>query len=167
MTKIVRYTNPWNEWRDMNALSRVMDRWVNEAFGDRMGLTWNNGYNVDSPSLDVAETPEAYTVKASLPGWKPEDVDITFENGVVTLKGEVKTETENGTGNGETAEKDKDSKTKYHFKEIRKASFYRQLTLPTEVQAEKASAQFENGLLTLTLPKAEVVKPKQIKIATK
>ena len=163
MTKIVRYAKPWNEWRDMNALSRVMDRWVNEAFGDRMGVAWNNGYNVDTPSLDVAETPEAYTVKAALPGWKPEDVDITFENGVVTLKGEVKSETE--SGNGEAPEKD--SKTKYHFKEIRKASFYRQLSLPTEVQAEKASAQFENGLLTLTLPKAEVVKPKQIKIAAK
>ena len=165
MSKIVRYTNPWNEWRDLNALSRVMDRWVNEAFGDRMSVAWNNGYNVDAPSLDVAETPEAYTVKASLPGWKPEDVDITFENGVVTLKGELKSESENG--NGEAPEKNTDPKTKYHFKEIRKASFYRQLSLPTEVQAEKASAQFENGLLTLTLPKAEVVKPKQIKIAAK
>ena len=160
MSKIIRYTNPWNEW---TALNRVMDRWVNDAFGGRVPVQWNTGYDVDAPSLDVAETPEGYTVKAALPGWKPEDVDITFEKGVVTLKGEVKEETEKD----EAPQKDGTPSARYHIKEIRKASFYRQLSLPVEVDAEKANAAFEHGVLTLTLPKAEVIKPKQIKIAAK
>ena len=162
MSKIIRYANPWNEWA---ALSRVMDRWVNEAGGGSHPITWKAGHNVDAPSLDVAESPENYTIKAALPGWKPEDVDITFEKGVVTLKGDLKNENENGK---EAPGNEPGSNTsRYHFKEIRKASFYRQLSLPVEVEAEKANAEFENGVLTLTLPKAEVVKPKQIKIAAK
>ena len=149
MSRIIRYTNPWCEWATLN---RALNRWATEAAGAQ------NGDQVDVPSLDVAESPEQYTIKAALPGWKPEDVDITFEKGVVTLKGEVKTE--------EANEKTEEN-AKYHFKEIRKASFYRQLSLPSEVEAEKANAAFENGVLTLNLPKAEVVKPKQIKIAAK
>ena len=160
MSKIIRYTNPWNEWA---ALNRVMDRWLNDTADNRTPTPWNTSYNVDVPSLDVAESPESYTVKAALPGWKPEDVDITFEKGVVTLKGDVKEESETN----DDKNKNGTENARYHVKEIRKASFYRQLSLPIEVEAEKASAAFENGVLTLTLPKAEVVKPKQIKIAAK
>ena len=95
-------------------------------------------------------------MKAALPGWKPEDVDVTFENGAVTLKGETKAETNAA-----------DEVAKYHHREIRKTSFSRTVNFPVEVAADKANAEFENGMLTLTLPKAEVIKPKQIKIAVK
>jgi HSP20 family protein len=157
-TRIVRY-NPVVALSELNALGRVMDRWMEDAIsgasGGRVARNWN-GWNTAAPSVDVKETAEGYELKAELPGWKPEDVDITFENGVLTLKGELKEEAEQ---NGEGA--------KWHSKEIRQASFVRSFTLPTEVQADKANAQFENGVLTLSLPKAEVVKPKQIKIAAK
>ena len=135
---MIRY-NPWNEFA-------ALDRF----------LTGNARTAASGPAIDIAETPQSYTVKAALPGWKPEDVDVTFENGVVTLKGESKDEK---SASEEVA--------KYHQREIRKVSFARTVSFPVEVEADKANAEFENGVLTLTLPKAEVVQPKQIKIAVK
>jgi HSP20 family protein len=145
----------WNPTGEMLALSDAMDRLMRNAFVSP--AQWlENGFNVDAPALDIVETPEGYTVKAALPGWKSEDVDITFENGQLTLKGEWKDENEQS-----------DEKAKWHRKEIRYNSFQRSISLPVEVEADKAKAEFENGVLTLSLPKADVVKPKQIKIAAK
>jgi len=115
-------------------------------------------WNFDAPAMDVEETPEGYTVKAALAGWKPEDVDITFENGQLTLKGEW---------NQQNVQDNDKSAATWHHKEIRYNSFQRVVSLPIEIEADKAKADFENGMLTLTLPKAEVVKPKQIKIGVK
>ena len=140
---IVRY-NTWNEFA-------ALDRLMGNAFGVA------NGHAASSaPAIDIAETPQNYTVKAALPGWKPEDVDVTFENGTVTLKGAAKEEKPAG-----------EVVAKYHQREIRKMSFARTVSFPVEVEADKANAEFENGVLTLTLPKAEMVQPKQIKIAVK
>ena len=145
---------PFARVNDSATFSQAMDRMVRDAFGDGWLTTWQR--NADSmPAVDLAETPEAYVVKAALPGWKPEQVEISFENGVLTLKGEINEETE------------KSEAEKVHVREIRKASFLRRFNLPSEVDADKAAAEFENGVLTLSIPKAEVVKPKQIKIAVK
>lgn len=145
----------WAPANEMLALSDVMDRLMRNAFVSP--AKWiENGANFDAPAMDVTETADGYTVKAALPGWKPEDVDITFENGVLTVKGEWKEENEQN-----------DDKTKWHAKEIRYNSFQRNVTLPAEIEADKAQAEFVNGVLTLSIPKAEVVKPKQIKIAVK
>lgn len=149
MDTIVRY-NPWNE---MATLNRFLGRWMEEAMG---GSTPQNGADWTSPSLDVKETPENFEVSAELPGWKPENVDISVERGVLTLKGELDESVDERPN--------QPNNTKWHSREIRRTSFVRSITLPTEVQSDKASAYFENGVLTLTLPKAEVVKPKQIKI---
>ncbi|WP_240550383.1 Hsp20/alpha crystallin family protein [Candidatus Roseilinea sp. NK_OTU-006] len=139
----------------MLALSEVMDQLVRNAFVNTS--RWlGDGFDFEAPAMDVVETPEGFTVKAALPGWKPEDVDVTVENGMLTLKGEWKQE-----------EEDKDEKNRWHRREIRYSSFERSIALPTEVEADKAQATFENGILTLHIPKAEVVKPKQIKIAVK
>ena len=151
MTKIIRY-NPWNE---MATLNRFMGRWAEDALNNRAPR--NGDWNVDVPAVDVKETPEGYEFTAALPGWKSDDIDVTIEKGVLTLKGELKQEA------GEKAEQP--SNTKWHSREIRRSSFVRSFSLPAEVQSDKAAAQFDNGVLTLTLPKAEVVKPKQIKIA--
>ena len=112
------------------------------------------------PAIDVSENTAAYTVKAALPGWKPEQVDVTFEDGVLTLKGDIATETE-------APEAEAKPENKIHWKEIRQQSFVRSLTLPLAIETEKVNADFENGVLTLTLPKAEVIKPKQIRINVK
>jgi len=136
----------------------MMNRLMENAFvsPEQWVSDWPQGGGANAPAIDVTETNDEYTVKAALPGWKPANVDITFESGTVTLKGEVATENNEG-----------DEKTRWHRREIRQTSFARSITLPTEVEADKARAEFENGVLTLKLPKAEVVKPKQIKITVK
>ncbi len=152
-TRLVRRYDPISS--DMMSLRDMMDRLVESAFVSP--TQWmTNGANFDTPAIDVAENPDGYVIKAALPGWKPENVDVTFENGVVTLKGEVKEETEQ-----------RDENAKYHCREIRHNSFMRRVALPTEIETDKVKAEFENGVLVLTMPKAEVVKPKQIKISVK
>ncbi len=151
MANLVRRT--WNPAGEMLALSEAMDQLMRNAFVNT-ARWFDDGFNM--PAVDVMETPEGFTVKAALPGWKPEDVEVTVENGMLTLRGEWKQE-----------EESKDDKSRWLRREIRYSSFERSIQLPTEVEAEKAKAEFENGVLTLTIPKAEVVKPKQIKIAVK
>jgi len=145
MTGLVRRSR--NLAGEMVALSEMMDQLMRNAFVDP--ACWFN-----MPALDVMETPEEFTVKMALPGWKPEDVEVTVENGVLTLRGEWK-----------QAEERRDDKSRWLQREIRYSSFERSIHLPTEVEADKATAMFENGMLTLTIPKAEVIK--QIKITVK
>ncbi|MCS6773605.1 MAG: Hsp20/alpha crystallin family protein [Thermoflexales bacterium] len=138
----------------MLALTEAMEQLMRNAFIRPMRWPFEEMATV--PPMDVVETPEGFTVKASLPGWKPEDVEVTIENGQLTIRGEWKQEEEH-----------KDDKRQWHQREIRHSSFERRVLLPVEVEADKATARFENGVLTLSIPKAEVVKPKQIKIEVK
>ena len=89
-------------------------------------------------------------MKAFLPGIKPDDMQITVESNVLTLRGEFKSE------NGRNAT--------YHIREQRYGSFERSIALPVDVQTDSAQADFENGVLTISLPKAEAVRPKTINI---
>ena len=160
MTKIIRRTyNPFNVFNptsEMLSVRDLMNRMVENAYVNPS--QWLSNTVGNAPALDVTESAENYTIKAELPGWQSDQVDITFENGVVTLNGSMETDKKEGEG---------ENNEKYHYREIRKASFSRSISLPTEIEADKANAEFEHGVLTLTLPKAEVVKPKQIKIAVK
>ncbi len=151
MANLVR--RMWNPASEMLALSEAMDQLLRNAFVAPMRVL-EGGF--EEPAVDVMETKDAYIVKAALPGWKAENVDVTFENGRLVLSGEWKEENVQ-----------QDEHTRWHCKEINYKSFQRTITLPLEVEPEKAKAEFENGVLTLTVPKAEVVKPKQIKIAVK
>ena len=143
---------------DALSLRDMMNRLMENAFvsPEQWASDWTPGTGVGAPAVDVSENNDAYVVRAALPGWKPENVDITFESGTLTLKGEVNEESQQN-----------DENTRWHHREIRRNSFARTIALPAEVEADKARAEFENGVLTLTLPKAEVVKPKQIKITAK
>jgi HSP20 family protein len=127
-----------------------MEHAFDDAFGGPRVLTWEPaelGF-----ALDVYETDDALVVKAALPGVQPEQVDISVIGDVLTVKGETKSEDETKDGN-------------YHRRELRYGSFARSIALPTRVDHDKAEAKFENGILTISLPKAEEVKPKSIKIA--
>jgi HSP20 family protein len=101
--------------------------------------------------VDLYETNENVIVRASLPGVKPEDIDISVSGGVLTLKGESKEDHEETTEN-------------FYRRERRHGTFLRQFTLPSEVDPARADAVFEQGVLKLTLPKAEAAKPKTIKV---
>ncbi len=93
-------------------------------------------------------------VKANLPGMKSDDVQISVTNGILTLRGEVKQETEK-------------KEATWHLFERRYGAFERSVSLPTDVQTDKAKADFEDGVLTITMPKAETVKPRTISIKAK
>ena len=110
-----------------------------------------NGGRMILPAMDVAESEDSLTIQAELPGLKKDEVKITIENGVLTLSGEKKFEKE---------EKQKD----YHLVERRYGSFHRQITLPSQMDADKAKASFEDGVLKVEIPKLEVAKPKQLEI---
>lgn len=103
--------------------------------------------------FDIHETGNEVVVTASLPGIKPEDVEITITGDLLTIKGEVK---------ADQTVKQED----YILQERRYGTFCRSVTIVMPVVADKAEAKFEHGVLTLTLPKAEEVKPKQIKVTT-
>ena len=104
--------------------------------------------------MDMYQTANDVVVKAALPGVKPEEVDISITGDTLTIKGEHKEEKE---------VKQED----YFHKERSYGTFSRSLLIPVQIKADKAEAVFENGILTLNLPKAEEVKPKQIKIKAK
>jgi len=101
--------------------------------------------------VDVYETGDAVVVKATVPGVKPEEIDVTVTGDLLTIKGEFKQEA-------------KVEKPNYLRQERRFGSFCRQVGLPAGVNADKANATFENGVLTLEMPKVEAVKPKTVKV---
>jgi HSP20 family protein len=105
-----------------------------------------------TPATDLAETADAYVLRADLPGLRPEDVTIELENRVLSISGERRAETtENGAG--------------YHRVERSFGAFRRSLTLPAGVDAEAITASFDQGVLTVTVPKPAAVKPRRVSIA--
>ena len=124
-----------------------MDRFFNEPMA---GLrSWPEGANV--PAVDLYQTDDEVVVKAVLPGIKPDDINISITGDVLNLRGSV------------TEEVERQDAT-YYLRERRQGEFSRSLPLPAPVVADQAKADFENGVLTLTLPKAEEVKPKTIAV---
>lgn len=137
----------WDPFRDMVSLRDAVNSLLAESFV-RPGAA-----APASPAVDVSENENEYVVKASLPGVKPDDVQITVHGDSLTIRGESKAEEEK---KGET----------YHLRERRCGAFQRSFSFPSPVDADKAQARFEHGVLTLTLPKAESARPKQIKVST-
>ncbi len=143
----------WEPMREMVTLRDAMDRLFDEAFTRPWGLS-NGGRGLGMPAIDMYQTDDDVVVKAVVPGIKPEDVQISVTGDTLSIKGEVKEETDN-------------KQKAYHIHEQRWGSFERTLSLPTDVRADKAQAEFQNGVLTITLPKAEEVKPKTITVKAK
>ncbi len=102
--------------------------------------------------MDVEERQDDYVLRASLAGWKPEEIDVSIQGDTVTISGHRKPE--------EREEKDKT----YHLRERGFAAFTRSFTFPGAVDASRAAASFENGELILTIPKSEEAKPRRIQI---
>ncbi len=142
----------WEPFREMMSLRDAMDRLFEDSFV-RPWHFWPGMGGGELP-LDMYQTANDVVVKAALPGVKPEEVDISITGDTLTIRGEHKEEQE---------VKQED----YFYKEHRFGSFSRSVTIPVQVKSDKAEATFDNGILTLTLPKAEEIKPRQIKVKPK
>ena len=143
----------WQPFTELMSLRQAMDKLVEDSF-----VTPSQLFGVFAPGLaipiDVYHTDNEVVVKATLPGVKPEEVDITITGDTLNVKGETKAE--------------EDIKREdYIFKEHRYGAFSRSVTLPSGLDTDKAKASFENGILTLTIPKSAKVKPKSIKVKAK
>jgi HSP20 family protein len=139
----------WDPFREAVSLSDAMNTLFRESFIRPSSGAGQGG--LATLPLDVSENENEFVVKASLPGVKPEDVQITVHGDTLTVQGESKFEEEK---KGE----------RWHLRERRVGSFQRSISLPTAVNSDKAQAHFEHGVLSLTLPKSEGAKPRQIKI---
>lgn len=143
---LVRRPSPFSE---LLTLRQAMDR----LFDDTVFRPFTPlGESLGRLALDVRGTPDALIVEASLPGYRPEDVDITVENNTLTIRAEQDSDKRDETGD-------------WLVREISRGSVMRTVTLPTGLEADKAEATFEHGVLTLRIPKAEQVKPRQIRIS--
>jgi HSP20 family protein len=143
---LIRRPSPLAE---LVSLRDAMER----LFDDRFfrPLWTSNGEREAVPALDLYTTPEAVIAKVALPGVKPEDVDVSIGDDMVTITGTFKKETET-------------TEAGYVHKELSHGAFSRTFSIPTAIKAEAAKAAFKDGLLTLTLPKSEEVKPKHVKV---
>ncbi len=148
MTALVR----WEPFRDIVSLRDAMDRLFEDSFV-RLSRFWPALEEWRLP-VDMYQTDNEVVVKAAVPGFTPEEIDISITGDTLTIRGEHKEDKQ---------VKDED----YLYRECRFGAFSRSLTIPVKVKSEKAEAVFENGMLTLTLPKAEEVKPRQIKVKVK
>jgi len=147
MSSLIR----WEPAREMMTLREAMDRLFDDAF---TGPLRRNGDLLTLPAVDLYQTDGEIVVKAAVPGVKAEELQISITGDVLTLK----TETEDSS---ETEKK------AYHIREQRWGTFERSVMLPTEVKADQARADFENGVLTITLPKADKARPKTITVKAK
>lgn len=144
---IVRRPSPFGE---LMSLRQAMDRLFEDSFVRSAGASVRSGSTSALP-LDVRTTADALVVEAALPGVAPDDVEITVEGGTLAISGSYRDERNEDQGD-------------YLVREIRRGSFGRTISLPDGLEADRATATFENGVLALRIPKAEQVKPRQIRI---
>ncbi|MEE9286811.1 MAG: Hsp20/alpha crystallin family protein [Gammaproteobacteria bacterium] len=143
---LARY-EPWN------ALTRFHDQ-LNELFGSRFTATLEEGDIFTSqwrPAVDIKEETDRFVINADVPGVDPKDIEVTMQNGTLTIKGERKTESE-------------EEREGYKRTERSRGTFYRRFSMPDSADAEKVSAKTKNGVLEVVIPKHEVVKPRKISV---
>lgn len=145
----LRDITPWSPSTDLvSEFDQMFDRFLNGGgLADGASSTW-------LPATDIVEHENEYTVQLEMPGVKKDDVKITVTDDVLTVRGEKKFEKET---------KDKN----FHRMERTYGSFQRSFTLPTSVHSGNIAASYDDGILTITLPKAEEAKPKEIEVKVK
>lgn len=135
------------------SLHREMNRVFDDFFRDfdmRLPMMGSAGFAGGWPQIDLAETDKEVTITAELPGMEEKDVELLVEDGMLTLRGEKRSETE---------DKDRQVSERYYGR------FERRVPLSAEIQADKAEARFKNGVLTVTLPKNPEAQPRAKRIA--
>ncbi len=139
----------WDPFQDMLTLREAMNQLLEESVVSPLAVRRAEGF---VPALDLSETEDAYTVELAVPGLKAEDLEIAFENGVLTIKGELKQVKE-------------EKKRNFHRIERRFGAFTRSMALPTSVRADAIKAELKDGVLRLDIPKSEAVKPRKISVS--
>ena len=137
----------WDPIRDMISMRQAMDRLLEEAFARG---TETRGTGAWLLPMDAYITDDAIVIRADVPGLSPDDIEITLEGDTLSIRGEIKREEANDR--------------KYVLLERPTGKFERTLTISTPIDHDKVEATFKDGVLTLTLPKAEAVKPRQITV---
>ena len=143
MSALIRYKSP------IYSLSNLFDEFLNDGF------FFNSGREISRtkwPNVDIVENKDDYKLHADLPGLEKKDIKITVENGVLSISGEKK------------LDKKEKEKGKYYYYERSYGSFHRNFSLPDNVDEKSINANFKNGVLELTIKKAEKAKPKEIEI---
>jgi HSP20 family protein len=129
--------------RDPTAFEREMDRLFEDFFRGRNLTPFGEGWGTFSPSMDVVESENEIKVSAELPGMSDEDIEVSLDRGVLTIR-------------GEKSEEQKEEGDNYYRAERTYGSFQRSIPLPAEVKQDEVEAVFQKGVLTITLPKAKV-----------
>lgn len=145
MASIVR----WEPFRDMMTMRDAMDRMFEERF-PRPPMPFGR-WSPGSLSVDMYETDDNVVIKTAIPGVSADDIEVSVTGDTLTVKAETK-------------EEEEISRESYLRRERRYGSYCRSVTLPGGLEAEKAEAEYTDGVLTLTFPKAEEIKPKSIKV---
>jgi HSP20 family protein len=141
----------WGPITDLVTMQQAMDRLFEDTM-ERRAPGWRRREAVAALPLDVYSTPDELIILASVPGLNPEDVEITIEGETLSIKGETKAPLDN---------------VEYHIQERHYGPFSRTLTLNVPVQADQAEAVFDKGVLTVTIPKAQEIRPKIITVKSK
>jgi len=149
----------WNPARELATWPSDLfgiQREMNKMFDGVFRGTGDEDYSFSSwtPAVDIAEHDDEYLVKVELPGVNKDEVKLTLENNILTIRGEKKQEKET-------------KKENYHRVERSYGSFQRSFTLPAAVKSDKIDASYKDGILKVSLPKAEEAKPKQIEVKVK
>ncbi len=150
----------WDPWSDLFNLQNEVARWANEAFGNGalIGPVGAGGRSLAATAptaylpLDIRQKDSEFVIEASVPGFTPEEVEITADQGVLTIRGERK------------AERSDEMEGSYLRRERSHHSVVRQLTLPADVKEDQIRASFLNGVLTVTIPRAAVPAPRRIPV---
>ncbi len=143
----------WKPFRDLATMQEEMNR-LFDRFFDRFPERKEFGEGIWSPCVDISENKDELVVTAEVPGMNKEDIKISLNDNILTLKGEKKQEK-------------KVEEENYHRIERNYGAFHRSFTLPTTVQQNRVKATYTNGILRIALPKVEEAKPKEIAIEVK
>ena len=139
-------------WDPFNELRRMQETMNHLWRGFGTGTTEGQEMETWAVPLDVVQHGDNFVIHASLPGVNPDNIDVSIEDNVLTIRGQSAHESEHKEGN-------------YLMRERRSGSFYRALRLPDTVDTDQAQPHYEHGVLTIAIPKAESKKAKQLKVS--
>lgn len=142
----------WNPWGELSTLHDQMDQLFQQVFGEP--VLRDGGAQYLSLPVDIRQTETSYVVEASVPGLRPEDVEVTFDDGILTIRGEHREDAKEEKRGG------------YVRRERRASSVFRQVSLPSEVDPDRITAGFENGVLTVSVPRTAKAQPKRIPVSS-